>query len=76
MIMIFDLDHTLMNSEKFKNCLPKIFDLTKKNFFCEIDHYFKNKKDLYSPLEHAALRRQEGKIDKERYVKTKLSFLT
>jgi len=71
MIIIFDLDHTLINSEKFKNCLPGIFKLTKKRFLCEIDIYFKGKKDLYSPLKHAVLRYKNGKINKKSYVKTK-----
>lgn len=75
MIIIFDLDHTLMNSEKFKNCLPGIFKLTKKRFLCEIDIYFKGKKDLYSPLKHAVLRYKNGKINKKLCKNEKQTFL-
>lgn len=65
MIVIFDLDHTLMNSKKFKKQLPKIFGLSQQDFKNNINKYFVKQPDLYSPLKHVRLCYESGAIGKK-----------
>ena len=77
MIVIFDLDHTLMNSEKFKGQLPKIFGLSKQNFLRSKEKYFIERQDLYSPLKHAELLYDSQEINKKQltFIKKSLKLL-
>ena len=65
MIFIFDLDHTLMNSGKFKDGLPKIFGLSKGAWRNSVKKHFAKELDLYSPLKHAEMCYESGEINKK-----------
>ena len=77
MIVIFDLDHTLMNSEKFKGQLPRIFELSRQNFQRSKEKYFIERQDFYSPIKHAEFLYDSQEISKKQltFIKKSLKLL-
>lgn len=63
MIIIFDLDHTLLNAEKIKLALSRILKMSRKDFSSSYHKLFGQKSDLYNPFIHLDLLIQTGKVD-------------
>ncbi|MBI4812068.1 HAD family hydrolase [Candidatus Falkowbacteria bacterium] len=61
MIIIFDLDYTLLDAAKFKNGLAKVLGLSRKEFNLSYKKHFKNKKINYNPERHLLILEKEGK---------------
>lgn len=62
MIFIFDFDRTLLDTEKFKKELCKIFSISLKEYNSHIDEYFRKTKKHYSPEGHIKLLKKLGKV--------------
>lgn len=62
MILLFDLDRTIIDTEIFKRNLAKIFDISLKEYDEQVDSFFRNTKIHYSPEEHIKILRKIGKI--------------
>jgi len=62
MIFIFDFDRTLLDTEKFKKELCKIFDLSAKEYDSHIDEFFRKTGKHYSPENHVKLLKKLKKI--------------
>jgi hypothetical protein len=62
MIFIFDLDHTLLNSEKIKQSLSRIFGMSKQEYNINYHQLFGDGGDLYNPYAHLNLLASSGKI--------------
>jgi FMN phosphatase YigB (HAD superfamily) len=65
MIFVFDLDHTLLNAEKYKLALSRIFKMNKQEYSESYYRLFGEKKDLYNPYIHLQLLIETGVIDAE-----------
>ena len=63
MIFVFDLDHTLLNAEKIKRALSRIFKMDKREYRESYYKLFGAKKDLYNPYVHLDLLVKTGVID-------------
>jgi FMN phosphatase YigB (HAD superfamily) len=65
MIFVFDLDHTLLNAEKFKLALSRIFKMSRQEFRVSYYQLFGKRRDLYNPYIHLQLLTKAGMIDAE-----------
>jgi FMN phosphatase YigB (HAD superfamily) len=62
MILLFDLDRTLINTEEFKKGLYNIFGLSPKEYNSHVDLFFREKFIHYSPEAHIKLLKRLGHI--------------
>ena len=62
MILLFDLDRTLINNEKLEKELCNIFGISAKEYYSHVDLFFKKKSVHYSPEAHIKLLRKIGHI--------------
>jgi FMN phosphatase YigB (HAD superfamily) len=66
MIIIFDLDYTLLNTKKFKEDLPSVFFMASKEWADYYKKNFKNKKINYSFKKNIEYFRKRGLIKSAR----------
>lgn len=64
MIIIFDLDYTLLNSKKFKAGLAAVLGLTEKEYAAACEEIFKSKKIHYNLRKHLDYLIIKGLTDK------------
>lgn len=75
MIVIFDLDYTLLDTNKLKDGLVNVFGLTKRQYSLDYDRIYTKKKTHYSPYKHLKLLAREGRILSLTKTKKKLENL-
>jgi len=74
MILLFDLDRTLINTEEFKKGLCDIFGISSKEYNSHVDLFFREKFIHYSPEAHISLLKKLGNI-KTTYEKKQIDNL-
>lgn len=62
MIIIFDLDYTLLDTEKLKKDIAVIFNYSVKEFNADYKKLFADKKIPYSPYKHIRFLKKEKRI--------------
>lgn len=75
MIIIFDLDYTLLDTMKFKSALARALEISLKMYNNDYDKYFKQTKTNYSLTKHLSILRQKKAIKDEKRVKENISKL-
>jgi FMN phosphatase YigB (HAD superfamily) len=61
MIIIFDLDYTLLDTKKFKEKLGVALDMSPEEWARDYKNFFKDKKINYNPERHLAILKKEGR---------------
>jgi len=64
MIIIFDLDYTLLDTKRFKDGLAEVFN--KENFYADHKKYFKDVRVNFNSEKYLAILKNEGRIDEKR----------
>ena len=62
MILLFDLDRTIIDTEKFKRVLSNIFGISLKEYDSHVDLFFKKKRNHYTPESHIKILKKLGHI--------------
>ncbi|NCF74894.1 MAG: HAD hydrolase-like protein [Xanthomonadaceae bacterium] len=76
MIVIFDLDYTLLDSKKFRQDLASVFDMNIDEFNKYYEKYFKSKSLNYGIEEHLKILKKQKQINftEEKKIKQKLNI--
>ncbi|MEI7424945.1 MAG: HAD hydrolase-like protein, partial [Candidatus Staskawiczbacteria bacterium] len=70
MILLFDFDRTLIDTEKFKRVLSDIFGLSVKEYDLQVDKFFRETHIHYSPEAHIKILRKIGHIENTKIEKS------
>lgn len=62
MILLFDLDRTILDTNKFNKGLSKIFGISLKKHSLHVDSFFRKKSISYSPEAHIKLLKKLGHL--------------
>ena len=71
MIVIFDLDYTLLDSTKFRKDLASVFNMSDNEFNKDYKKYFKTKSINYSIDEHLKILKKQKQINSAEEIKIK-----
>ena len=75
MIIIFDLDYTLLDTEKLKKDIAVVFNMGAKQFNEDCQKFFINKKIKYNPYSHIRFLKKEKRISSARDYGKKIDSL-
>jgi FMN phosphatase YigB (HAD superfamily) len=75
MIIIFDLDRTIFDTEKFKKDIAKVLNIGNKQYNKDCKKYFSDKKKVYNPYELLRMLKSEKRIPLIKNYQIKLEAL-